>query len=261
MCSPPPSTRQTLLGLFVVGQLVYLVSANLIGFMKDNRAEMGPQMCQVVEAVAPGWPDERGHVWNLLEHLAKTDRMWSDLTGQAQTWSLFAPTIGRECVFPALELRWHDDSEVAPAPHATELVLSENEPTDPEHYFRIGNFRMRRYENNIALTLRPYAGETPEQTNERWRDAIRAHVTDYAQIIRGYMQWRLSQVMPRWAGREKPRQVSLVARRFHINDYEETPPNWSGPFDVPLARWRPQVNGEALAWYDPVDGAFKSLSK
>jgi hypothetical protein len=233
----------------------------LIGFLRDNRADMDPEIRQVAEALAPGLPDERGHVWNLLDHLAKTDRIWSDLTGQAQTWSLFAPTIGRECVFPALELGWHDDAQAGPVLHAPESVLSENEPSDPEHYLRIGNFRLRRYENNIALTLRPYADETPEETNERWRDAIRAHVTDYAKIIQGYLRLRLSEQSQRPHGIEQPRQVILVMRRYHINDYEKAPPYWDGPITVPLARWRPHVSGERLEWYDPVDGSFKSLSK
>ncbi len=204
-------------------------------------------------------PEEQGHVWTLLDHLGKTDKMWAELTGQPQNWSLFAPTIGRECIFPALELSWQHNPGDAPADK--QVVLSENEPTDLEHYFRLGRFRLRRYETNIALTLRPFAEETRDQTNERWRNAIRAHVTDYADIIQGYLRWRLRQIMLRWPERKDPEQVTLVMRRYHINDYDDAPPYWSGPFVVPLALWRPRMEKDTLEWFDPVDDCFKNLSK
>ena len=36
---------------------------------------------------------------------------WADLTGQQQPWSLFAPAVGADVTFPAVEFRWHDGSE------------------------------------------------------------------------------------------------------------------------------------------------------
>jgi hypothetical protein len=292
----PPSTRQVVLGVFIVGQLFFLISTNLIGFLKDNRAEMGSQARQVVEAVAPGWPEEKGHLWHLMEHLARLDKSWAQLTGQFQPWTLFAPTIGRECVFPAVEFRWEEEPSSAPAlarplallaarhgyeaaclgalihsaekmPLVSELALSENEPPNPEHYFRIGNFRMRRYETNIVITLRPYEedGEKPEKTNQRWSDRIHAHVADYADIILGYLHWSLDQAAARQSNREPPRQVILVLRRYHINDYEDAPPFWTGPHTVAIARWQPGVtwdaSHQALEWYDPVSKSLKGLRK
>jgi hypothetical protein len=304
----PPSARPVLLGVFLIAQLLFLVSSNLIGFLKDNRTELGPQARQAAEALAPGWPDEKGHVWHALEHVSKTDKMWAQLTGQLQVWSLFAPTIGRECVFPALELRWDDDPMSAPAlarPLALlsashpwealsisetlqaadmhhelvvhderlplgkvpdpELILSDNEPADLLHFFRFGNFRLRRYESSLVITLRPHEDEKPEKTNERWSESIRSHVADYSDIIQGYLRRRVSQAMERWPGRPPPRQVILLFRRFHINDYEDAPPFWQGPFVVPVARWQPAVTWDGahqpLEWHDPVTDRFKSLRK
>lgn len=251
--------RQILLGVFILGQLFFLFSSNLVGFLRDVRPEMTTAQRNIAEALAPGWPDGKGHAWMILDHLAKADRVWAELTGQTQTWSLFAPTIGRECVFPALELSWQDDQ--APAPRAPELVLSDNEPVNPKDYFRAGNFRLRRYECNLVPALVPFTDETPAQTNARWRDAIRAHVADYAQTIRGYLRWRLDQIMSRRPGWALPRQVILIARRYHINDYAAAPPYWDGPFTVPLARWQTREKRDALEWYDPVDKSFKSTSK
>jgi len=241
-----PSTRQVLLGLFIAGQIFFLISTNLIGFLKDNRTEMGPETRQVVETLAPGWPEEKGHLWHLMDQLAKIDTIWAQTTGQIQTWLLFAPTIGRECVFPAMELRW--DDEAGKALHKPELLLSQNEPADPNHFLRIGNFRMRRFECNFILTLRPYEDEAPEKTKERWSGAIRTHVKDYEEIIRGFLSWWLGQAMSQWPSREQPRQAILIFRRYHINDYGVAPPYWDGPFDVPIARWQSAKDGPLLDW-------------
>ena len=292
--SEAPSTRQVFLGVFIVGQLLFLVSSNFIGFMKDNRTEMGAPTRKLVEAVAPGWPEERGHFWHLMEHTAKTNKFWIQATGQYQNWSLFAPTIGRECTFPALELRWDDPPKSAAAvgpiiagmaafhpgevlsiaeahqalrqmPPGPELVLSENEPVDLEHYWRFGYFRLRRYETNIVITLRPWEGEKLEEMHKRWSDAIRRHVDDYSEIIQGYLRWRLRHALKKWPERPPPRQVVLVLRRFHINDVDKAPPYWQGPFTVPLARLQPGAawdrEHQALEWYDPVSEQFKAFRK
>ena len=247
---PLRSACSALLGVFIVAQLLFLFSANLLGFLQDTRPRMTDWQRHIAETIAPGWPHAKGPAWNLASHLAKADRIWGELTGQTQSWSLFAPIIGRECVFPALEVRWHDAD---PA----ELVLSDNEPPEPNHFIRIGNYRMRRYESNLCVALTPDADETPEQTHTRWRDAIRQHATDYAQIIRGYLRWRLDQIMARRPGRDVPRQVTLVMRRYHINDYGAGPPYWDGPFTVPVART--QGNGETLEWFDPAEKRYHAL--
>ena len=245
------STRRVLLGLFILGQLFFLVSSNLIGFLKDNRKTMSAPMRRVVETVAPGWADEKGHLWHLMEHLGTTDKMWAQATGQTQIWKLFAPAIDRECVFPALELHW----DAKPTP---ELILAENEPADLEHYFRYGDARLRRYENNLVIALQPLENETPTETNRRFRDKIQKHVADYADILEGYLRWRIGQAMERRPGRDHPQQAILILRRYHINDYEDAPPFWSGPFSVPIARLQP---GSTLEWYDPVTQQFQGLDQ
>jgi hypothetical protein len=293
--SPPksPSWGQVFLGLFIVGQLFFLVSSNLIGFLTDNRTEMGPEARQVTETLAPGWLEEKGHVWHLLDYLAKTDKMWAQATGQLQIWSLFAPTVGRECVFPAVELRWDDVPLSAPAlaralailaatnpwesaclaetiaatpvPPPAELLLSANEPVHLERYLRWGNFRLRRYEAGFVITLRPHEGESAAETHERWSGRIRGHVAEYGEILQGYLRWRVGQAMAQWPRREQPRQLILFLRRYHINDYEEAPPFWQGPAVVPLARWQPAATwgtgNQPLEWYDPLTRRFKSLHK
>src|SRR5262249_47045075 len=146
-------------------------------------------------------------------------------SGQSQKWTLFAPTIARECVFPALDLCWDDE---------TKLVLSENEPADLGHYFRAGNYRLRRYERNLTLALFPEQGETRAQTAERWRDEIRGFVTDNAGIREGYLRWRTNRTVDQWPSRSPPRAVVLLMRRYHISDSSEAPRFWTGPHSVPI---------------------------
>ena len=291
---PTPSSRQVFLGVFIVGQLFFLLSTNLIGFLIDNRTEMGPEAREAMTMVAPGWPEGKGHLWHLMDHVAKTDKMWAQTTGQLQIWSLFAPSVGRECVFPAIELRWDEEPLSAPAlarplsllaahnpweaaslaatlhaptkmPPAAELVLSPNEPAEPEHYLRWGDFRIRRYEANLVITLRPQEGEKPGATHERWSGRIRDHVVEYGEILQGYMRWRMGQALERRPGREWPLQVILLFRDYHIQDYAEAPPFWQGPQAIPIARWQPAATWSPgylpLEWHDPVTGRFKSLHK
>jgi hypothetical protein len=248
MCQQPPSARQVALGLFIVGQLFFLVSANFIGVGEESRTEMVPAARQAVEAVAPGWTQEKGHAWYLTDQLARANNMWAQASEQLQNWALFAPGVSRECVFPALEVHWGED--------ARELILSENEPVQLDHYFRAGNFRLRRYENSFVIALVPEEDETEEQTKARLGDKIRTHVADYKSILLGYMAWRLRIVLADRSGRPRPHEIILVLRRYHIVDHEDAPPYWQGPYSMPLARWDLK---EELDWFDPVSGRFQKL--
>ncbi len=153
-------------------------------------------------------------------------------------------------------------AEIPPNPV---LVRSENEPADPSHYFRVGNFRLRRYENNLVITLTPHAGETDQEVAARWSETIRSHVAEYADILHGYVRWRLRQDSVRWPGRGPPRQVIFGVRRYHISALEEAPPRWTGPHALPIARWQPAVTWDdehqSLEWYDPVAEQFTMLPK
>ena len=243
---------RVLLGIFVIWQLVFLITSNLIGFLQDNRTRMLPEVRQSVEVMAPGWAEKQGVAWEVTETIASLDTEWSQLTGQDQKWALFAPAIARECVFPAIELRWENESQ---------LVLSDYEPTDLNSYFRAGSYRLQRYERNLALTLAPLDGETSTKTAERWREEIRAFVTEWTHILDGYIDWRVRQAMQQWPGRTWPREVVLIMRRYHINEYSEAPPTWTGPHSEAIARWRYSAEGtrHALEWRDPVSGRYESV--
>src|SRR5207244_1249452 len=152
---------------------------------------------------------ERGQIHDLIDVLRPLSRRYSQITGQSQGWCLFAPGVGNQCVFPALELRWDEDPHNAP-PVARQLAVlaardplqgaalaaalkrppktmalppeelhSANEPADPDHFLRVGNFRLRRYEGNVYIVLRPYAGETELEIHQEWNKRIKEHLSDY----------------------------------------------------------------------------------
>jgi hypothetical protein len=288
--SKSPSTRQVGLGLFIVGQLLFLFLRNGVELVEEARTHLPDDVKPRIERIAPGWRDDRGHLKSLLDTIDRVTKRYAQATEQLQTWSLFAPSVGRECVFPALLLRWDEESWSAPPPPppvqkggpnlplakggpggvmvpAAELFLSDNEPPDMTRFLRIGQFRLRKYEASFSLTLRVWEedNETEAQARERWAGAIRKHLDpdpgdDYGEIILAYMRWRLDQLMKRTGQTEMPAQVILLQRRFQIvkppADQSlirfSNPPFVAGPFVVPLARWQPRARTEE--GYSPLEG-------
>src|SRR5262245_56720482 len=108
-CPPAPTGPRLLLGIFIVGQIVFLAVINLLDLARDARSEMKDKAASAVERVVPGWPRESGHVHDATDLAHSAARRWSQATGQLQGWSLFAPNIGRHCVFPLPELRWDEE--------------------------------------------------------------------------------------------------------------------------------------------------------
>ncbi len=261
-----PSSKQVFLGLFIVGQILFLASTNLIGFVQDIRPEIPEEPRRVVDQIAPGFRGN-GHLGEGLESVRRLDQMWAETTGQFQRWSLF-PTLSSECVFAAIELRWDPDAgrdEKKATPWEPELFLSDNEPADLTQYLRIGHFRMRRYERHLVCTLTPRPMETPEQTAERWSELVLDHVKSNTAMIHVYFKWRVPNLVAKFPERGLPTQVILLARRYHIVAPDEGPPFWRGPESVPLARWQPHLPWDPkyqnVDWYDPVAKRFKKLAQ
>jgi hypothetical protein len=264
--SPPPKRPSLLLGVFIVGQLVFLFVQNLGTWLQDISGEMPGGVRTAVGQVAPDWPLKKGHVWNANEEATRLTLRWSQVTLQLQLWSLFAPTIGTECVFPALLLtdREFDELPVPPGgsladdPALGRIVLSDNEPADMKRFVRWGNYRLRRFENNLVVYLTPREKETPQETAERWRDRIKENVSENAPLLQGYLRTRLRQIEQR----EPPRQVILLMRRYSLKGPEAGAEFFDGPFTMPVARWRLGANAgdeAALDYYNPVTQRFEPL--
>ena len=261
-----PRRRSVALGLFILLQLGFLITHNLFALLQEVRNEMSADARAMVRQVAPDWPEKQGHVWNLMEGSAQLTNRWSQLTLQLQTWSLFAPGIGKECVFPALLLSDEPppDAPVTPGESPVhyevrgKVVLSDNEPLDMNGYFRFGNFRLRRFENNFVLYLRPWEQETPRETVERLRQRIKDQVSESAEMLAEYLRFRLRQ-----KGEAPPRQVILLMRRYSLVGPDGGAKFLEGPFTMPVARWLPHADRGAdppkLDYFNPVTQRFEPL--
>jgi hypothetical protein len=300
------SPRQVVLGLFIVGQLAFLVLYNLIELCQDAQARLHPRTAVVVDRIVPGYSNKSGHAWMIMDEISTPLRRWAQLTGQDQSWSLFAPAVAKVTGFPAVTFVWdevptsahavarplgllaaHHPLEVAALglsaqetasdvpPAAEELFLSDNEPADRYHFFRVGKFRTRRYETNLILYLRQRKGdeyekderaETEAEARARWGGTIREHVNENGVQMLAYLKWRLAAWQQGHRGRPAPRQVILVERSYTIllpNDH--TGAVWEGPRTTPLMRWQPRAawqNGyRPIEWYDPVTQRFETIPK
>ena len=180
---------------------------------------------------------------------------WVELTGQTQSWSLFAPNVWTHVPFDAVELRWDAKPPV--------LLLSDNEPRDIHRYFRVGYFRLRRFESSIDVGLPLDADKQPEEMQDLWRRNIADRVREQAVAMRAYMEWRMKRYMDDHPDLETPEQVILHLRVYRIPPPRTKPWDWSGPEDHVLARWRPSfryINGAPpVELYDPIAERFDVL--
>ncbi len=144
-------------------------------------------------------------------------------------------------------------------PQAKELWLSDNEPPDINHFLRIGNFRLRRFENNLALDL------VPDESAERWREKIENYLKSEGYLVLPYLKWRLGQIQRKTPDRPRPKQVILLMRHYQINDPWESTQPWQGPHTNLVARWQPDVTWNAdllpVEMFNPVSKRFESVTK
>jgi hypothetical protein len=301
-----------LLGAFIVWQLVFLVVINFLDMVNSAREEMKDKdYTEGVERVFPSWPTKEGHFHDLADIADRVTRRYAQLTGQTQGWSLFAPEVGRQCVFPAVVVRWDTDPPAAaqvppklapaardfgllaamnpfnaaalqaaraappapipaaapaPAPARPPVtVLSDNEPRDVNSFFRLGLFRVRRLEGNIAPVLRQAEGETAAQAADRWRGRITKLLNENGDVVQAYLHWRWESYHKAHPDAPAPKQLILVMRRYEIVPPQEAPPYWKGPFTEPVARLRPEVRGAdgepRLEKYNPVTKRFEEVAR
>lgn len=248
-----------LLGLFVLGQIFFLLSANLLRMLEDAK----PSLKEVdqVRQTLPDWSNDEGRLHAALTTLSHADRRWGELTAQPQSWSLFAPSVFEHIPFPAVLLRWSEEQRAIPeeAP-AEQLLLSENEPSDRHRYFRYGQFRLRRYEGNVGLVLPQGA------TADSLRGKIEKHLRDEWDGILAYLHWRRAVFQRAHPELPPPREVILLMSTYRI-----PPPPGPEPWDwqvlerQPVARWLPDAESDPkylpLEMYNPVMNRFERLLK
>jgi hypothetical protein len=297
--APPPAANtgaRVLLGVFILGQLFFLVSVNFLELFREARTQVRDRaeyqdVATAVEPVGPGWVKEKGQFHDLCGVLEPLSRRYGQVTGQSQSWALFAE-FDRQCVFPAVELRWDDDPQASPAlavlaaqnpfqaaafaaaaarqkpgptPRKAQELRSDNEPADPEQFFRAGNFRLRRYEGHLTLALVRHADTNEAETRQEWNRRTEKHLRNNGDAILAYLRWRLAAYQSLYPGLPPPRQVILKMRRYRIAEPDQAPPYLRGPFVVPVARWQPHAVWQAgygpLEKYNHVTQRFEGFRK
>jgi hypothetical protein len=270
---------RVLLGLFVVGQLFYLLLANFLGLEEPVRKALVKR--PGAEALAPDYLTGKDAVHKALAEAQRWTTRWSQLTNQPQSWRLFAPNVVDTIPFVAVELRWDEnrlplvparrqlaplagshpfDTAVLaaaaqlppPAPAAEpQLLLSENEPADVYHYVKLGRFRLRRYEAVFdclgAATERPFRADS-----DIWADGIRDVIREEHGSIHAYLRWRLGQFLREHPDLPMPTQVILYVRIYRIPPPPGPEPwRWQSLGQHRVARWLP--GGRHDSRYLPIE--------
>jgi hypothetical protein len=250
----------------------------------------------LAESLAPDFLDGKGEAYNACKKGGKATHRYGELTGQVQSWGLFAPNVWDSLPFPAVELRWDDDRlplvaaarylaplagadpwqtallarsawlDVGPIARPPYLVLSENEPKDINHFLRMGRFRLRRLEGGVlggvaSSTLYPL-----DPRSDSWREGLEKIVRNDPAFLLAYLRWRVVGLLkdnPDWP---VPRQVILHIRVYHIPAPPGPEPwGWEDLGQHPVARWLPEIHREPgclpLDVYNPVADRFESLEK
>jgi hypothetical protein len=280
--SPVNSRRRpalaVLLGGFIVWQLGFILAANLLPLLHQARPpENGTPALGPEARLSAG-----GRVLGMLEAALGH---WSNLTGQLQGWSLYAPFVPTQAAFVAVELRWDPELEAGserpecgfglaaltiwerwwPGTAGERVELhSAIEPTDPQHYFRpFCTFRLPAYEANLGLVMWAWDEDAVAKEPEVWRQRIADAVRRQWKPILAYLQWRLRSYEREHPDVPPPTQVILLARMYRIPSPNRQPWELAEPLVRPIARWRPRASVSPdylpLESYDPAASFFEPL--
>jgi hypothetical protein len=290
------------LGLFILWQIFFLLGANILPMIEESKPYLKKES-PLVQRLAPDWLDNKGQTYTILHTIDRAERRWSELTAQPQSWSLFAPNVFEHIPFPFVELRWEDDRlpvrsaaallgmlapglplEAASLGAAAEQVLrapvppraplrSDNEPADRHNYFRLGRFRLRRFEGNVSFILARRDRQV-EELADVWREKIEDHLRREADCLRAFLRWRMEAFQAQHPELPPPKQVVLGLRLYRIPAPPGPEPwDWqpvygedaSGPMAQPVLRWLPGAEPGPdyypLEMYNPVMHRFESLRR
>ena len=241
----------------MVLQVLYMLGGNAIGFLRDLR-KLRPAEARVLNGMTFGVMEGDG----VLDATNGVLERWSDLTGQRQGWSLFAPDVPVTSRFPQLELRWDPpQGEGSAADVRAPLVLpAEGEPEDLARYFRSGGFRYRYWMRNLNVPLWQNEGESEDVIAARWQRTIRERVVADREIFRTFMAWRWRKFHESRPDVPPPTQMILRMRRYDIPPPHQVPWRWPDPVIIPLARGRLDSGVASakikLERFDPVTRVF-----
>jgi hypothetical protein len=267
-------TGRVLLGAFVLWQVFFLAAS----FFYRVEESLRGAAVEEWPALKEEWPRFAKGEDAFHEHLddfqKKRLKRYGQATTQPQSWGLFAPDVARTFYFPDVELRWDDDHEPGPAetqPRAPVLLPAVNEPADVHAFFRVKDFRFRKYESNCTpAPARVDLAFDPK--GERWRSRIDSDVSENGDNMVAYLRWRWREYESEHAeeyrrehdGEDLPKPTQVI---LHMRAYAIPPPPGPDPWRFidygrhPVARWLPwredQSGVRALQRYDPVNDRYE----
>jgi hypothetical protein len=269
----------TLLGAFVVWQLIFLLAANVAGVVHGLppevlRYEMADgawrESLDRTRLPAIGTSDRaaqsRGIIW-------ATDR-WSEATAQWQGWAMFAPNVPASSYFLTTSLRWHDPhAQGSDAARQIDLP-SDYEPADPRTFWQPAITTSRRFNFEWRLVLaveilaaRDRAAKTgadPAKIDE----PLREWTARQAEPLRAYARVRHQQWLAAHPHERPADEVVLLVGEFRRADTADGM-DWQKLPRRPLVRWRPKQDASRdslmpavrdLELFDERTGTFGPLA-
>ena len=253
-----PTVAQVLVGVFILWQIGYMVTANIVGFSPSAEQEKGE-----LSNNDSGDTQELSSGQKAIAAVHSFTERYAYLTGQTQAWWLFAPEVPKQATFPVVELRWNDPKDPDTAvQHQPVRLQSTLEPQDPDSYFRPpGSFdRLFHYEVRLGLVFTGWNRDSVTAHPEEWLNLVQERVMGQANSIRAYLRWRTQQYLREHPDLPGPRQVVLYIHIYKTPQPGLDPRDREGPSEQALARWLPgQANGTALPLVevcDPVTNQF-----
>jgi hypothetical protein len=267
------------LTFFVVWQVVFLLTLNFLNVEKPLREAFKDWYWKDdlhKDVAVPEYLIGEGPIHkDYYEPAAKYTKRWSQLTGQPESWGLFAPTIMRVVPFPAVELRWDnqdwpDWAEPPALPterQAAIVMLSDNEPIDRHCYAKFGMFRIRKYESEITTPYPHTVDGVFNPATPDWKEKISKKVREDPEAIRNYLRWRLEVWQRANPQLPAPTQVVLLVRGFEVPEPPGPQPwDWYDLGEHHMARWLPAApidaqKYQAVERFDPVSARFERVEK
>ena len=260
------SIAQVALGLFVVSQLVFLATANLLAFFPHGAASEGELSDSRNSAGSAG---NTGPIQAVIDVVGEAADRWGFLTGQVQAWWLFAPDFPTKATFPLVELGWDDTPAASTSgPNSLPRVLlrSSLEPRDPHAYFKApgSGDRLFHYESRLGLIMLCWDKDVTTRFPNEWREAVEDRVRRQWKSIRAYLRWRTLQFHEQYPELPLPSEAVLRIRVFKTPSPGH-PIEWDGPYDLPLARWKLKADSAPdrlpIEMFDPIANRFVTLQE
>jgi hypothetical protein len=252
---PKPGWQSIFLGLFVIFQVVYLPLANLMQLapreMPPKKGELNVHV-QRDGAVGNRWLQEG------INAMGSALDRWSELSGQSQFWSLFAPDFDKQSIFPVVEFNSFNERQ-----RAHTIIPSKRIPTNFDHYFRWpgSSSRPASYEFLLVSVYSSYTTESLEAHGKEWRDAVFERVREQQRSLKAYFTLQMRLLRTTSKDIPDPDEVILSVRVI-----PSPPPgseNRPASYTVPLARWYPNLLPDPeflpVEAYDPVAKSFVRL--